>query len=77
MNSKQPKSYTAIGEGSTIRIYDASNGSVVASRNMGFNIESCVGVGNRCTAVLVISPTKKHINVYEMPTFRTISSRPV
>lgn len=66
--------YTAVSDGTYVRIYNALNGTQLMSRNMGSQVLTCVCVGDVLTVTLQISPHNRYVQVYKLPGFTQMSS---
>lgn len=66
--------YTAVSDGTYVRIYNALNGTQLMSRNMGSQVLTCVCVGDVLTVTLQVSPHSRYVQVYKLPGFTQMSS---
>lgn len=66
--------YTAVSDGTYVRIYNALNGIQLMTKNMGSPVLTCVCAGDVLTVTLQISPHSRYMHVYKLPHFTQISS---
>jgi hypothetical protein len=66
--------YTAVSDGNNVRIYNALNGTLVNTRNMGNTILSCVCAGDVLTLTVQLSPHTRYLYTYKLPHFAQINS---
>lgn len=66
--------YTAVSDGTHVKIYNALNGVQLMTRNMGSTILTCVCVGDVLTVTLQVSPHSRYVYIYKLPQFTQMSS---
>lgn len=69
--------YTAFSQGSTVKIFNALTGVMVASREIGDEILSCVCAGNVLTLTVKISATGRYLKVFKLPNFEMVNLMPI
>lgn len=66
--------YTAVSNGNVVSIYNALNGVLVSTRNMGNPILSCNCAGDILTLTVQISTHMRYLYTYKLPNFTQINS---
>lgn len=66
--------YTAVADGTNVKVFNALNGIHIMTRNIGYQILTCVCAGDVLSVTVQMSPHTRYAYTYKLPHFNQISA---